>query len=327
MDSGEFVRRARPFRRELLAHCYRMLGSVDDAEDAVQESYLRAWRGYEGFQHRSSFRSWLYKIATNCCLTMLEHRDRRMLPSGLGVPSDDPLAPALAAGADVSWVQPIPDAMVTPEGADPATLLDAREGLRLALIASLQYLLPKQRAVLILREVLRFSADEVADMLDTTTAAVKSTLQRARAQLEQAAPSTDDIRDPTHPEAQALLGRYIAAFESADGGAIERLLREDAALEMVASRTWFAGKRTCTAYIIAQALGRPGDWRMVATMANGQPAAIAYLRDHQGQHQPFGVAVLTLSAQGIGRIVVFPGANVVTAFAPPTGAPVSLTLV
>jgi len=327
VDSGEFVRRAKPFRRELLAHCYRMLASVADAEDAVQESYLRAWRGYDGFEHRSSFRSWLYKIATNCCLTLLEHRDRRMLPSGLDLPSDDPLAPALAAGADVSWVQPIPDAMVAPAGADPAAVLAAREGLRLALIASLQYLLPKQRAVLILREVLRFSADEVADMLDTTTAAVKSTLQRARAQIEQAAPSADDIRDPTGPEARALLGRYIAAFESADAGAIERLLREDATLEMVGSRTWFAGKRTCNAYISAQALGGPGDWRMVPTMANGQPAAIAYLRDHQGQHQPFGVAVLTVTPQGIARIVVFPGAGVVTIFAPPPGAPISLTLV
>ena len=181
--SDEFVQRAEPFRRELLAHCYRMLGSADEAEDLVQETYLRAWRAYGSFEGRSSMRTWLYRIATNACLTALEQRGRRALPSGLGGPSDDPDAPPVPADPGVAWLQPIPDALVTPYSADPAAIVTARESLRLALIASLQYLPARQRAVLLLREVLGFPASEVAAMLGTSTAAVKSTLQRARARL------------------------------------------------------------------------------------------------------------------------------------------------
>src|ERR1700731_1899180 len=171
---AEFVSRAEPFRRELLGHCYRMLGSVDDAEDVVQEIYLRAWRSYAGFEGRSSVRTWLYQIATNACLTALQRRAGRPLPSGLGAPGSDP-GPLPEAGSPVVWLQPIPDALVTPESADPAAIAVARESLRLALIASLQSLPPRQRAVLLLREVLAFPAAEVAGMLGTTTAAVKST--------------------------------------------------------------------------------------------------------------------------------------------------------
>ncbi len=164
-DTGEFVRRTEPFRRELLAHCYRMLGSVDDAEDLVQETYLRAWRAYGGFEGRSSVRAWLYRIATNACLTARQHRGRRALPSGLGGPGADPEAPLAAAGSEVTWLQPMPDALVTPASDDPAVIVASRESLRLALIACLQYLPARQRAVLLLRDVLAWPAAEVAELL------------------------------------------------------------------------------------------------------------------------------------------------------------------
>jgi RNA polymerase sigma-70 factor (ECF subfamily) len=308
----EFARSTEPFRRELLAHCYRMLGSLDDAEDLVQETYLRAWRSHTGFEGRSSVRVWLYRIATNACLTALEQRGRRALPSGLGAPSDDPAAPAVAE-SEVSWLEPIPDALVTPQAEDPAAIVVSRESLRLGLIACLQYLPARQRAVLILRDVLAFPAAEVATMLGTSTVAVKSALQRARLRLEQAAPAADEVREPTEPEIRALLEAYIAAFENADPAAMERVLRKDAALEPVGSRTWFAGRETCLGFI-TQFLGSPGDWRMIATSANGQPAAAAYLRGPDGTHQAFGIAVLTATRTGIARVVVFGHPGLVTRF-------------
>jgi RNA polymerase sigma-70 factor (ECF subfamily) len=198
---------------------------VDDAEDLVQETYLRAWRSYGGFQGRSSLRTWLYQIATNACLTALQHQGRRPLPSGLGGPGEDPEATAARAGAEVPWLQPIPDALVPPESDDPAAIVASRDSFRLALVAALQYLPGRQRAVLLLRDVLAFPASEVAEVLDTSTAAVKSALQRARARLEQVAPAADQVTEPTEPEARALLDQYIAAFEHADAAALERLLR------------------------------------------------------------------------------------------------------
>jgi RNA polymerase sigma-70 factor, ECF subfamily len=302
--SAEFSSATEPFRRELLAHCYRMLGSVDEAEDLVQETYLRAWRAYGGFEGRSSVRTWLYQIATNACLTATARRAGRPLPSGLGAPGGDP-----GAAAEVAWLQPIPDALVTPESADPAAITVARESLRLALIASLQHLPPRQRAVLILREVLAFPAAEVAAMLGTTVAAVKSALQRARATMKDAAPAPDEITEPSEPRARELLDQYIAAFENADAAMLERVLRHDAALEMVGSRTWFAGRTTCLPYIATHVLGSPGDWRMVPIIANGQPAAAAYWHG-----EPFGIAVLMVSATGISRIVVFGDPSLITAF-------------
>jgi RNA polymerase sigma-70 factor (ECF subfamily) len=230
-DSAGFVRDAEPFRRELLAHCYRMLGSIQDAEDVVQETYLRAWKSYGGFEGRSSVRTWLYQIATNGCLTELAKSSRRILPSGLGGPEPDPAAYPEDGGTAVSWLQPAPDAMVIPDTADPAVIVAAREGLRLALIASLQYLPPRQRAILVLRDVLAFPATEVAVMLGTTTTSVKSALQRARARLRELSPAADQITEPTQPQARTLLDQYITAFENADATALERLLLEDATLE------------------------------------------------------------------------------------------------
>jgi RNA polymerase sigma-70 factor, ECF subfamily len=305
-DADEFTRRTEPLRRELLAHCYRMLGSADEAEDLVQETYLRAWRSYGTFAGRSSLRVWLYRIATNACLTALEHRGRRVLPSGVGGPAEDPDAPPGKVEPEVAWLEPIPDTLVTPESADPAAIVAARESLRLALIASLQYLPPRQRAVLILREVLAFPASDVAAMLDTTTAAVKSTLQRARARLDRVTPERQRISEPTDPHARALLDQYVAGFEHADTTALEQALRTDAAIELVGTRTWFSGRVNCLRYL-AHVIGSPGDWRMLPTFANGQPAAAAYHRASDGLHRAFGLGVLTVTHTGISRIFVFGG--------------------
>lgn len=313
-NHGEFVRQIEPLRRELLAHCYRMLGSVDDAEDLVQETHLRAWRAFGSFQGRSSFRTWIHTIATNACLSALASRKRRVLPSGLGRASDDPHAPPIEAESDVSWLQPIPDELLDPRSEDPAALFVSRETLRLALIASLQCLPVRQRAALLLTEVLAFSAAEVADMLGVSLAAVKSMLQRARARLDRVVPNPDAILEPSGPDAQALLERYTRAFERSDPKALEQLLCDDATLEVTRSRTWFIGKRTCVPYIASHALASPGDWKMVPTTANGQPAVIAYLRQGGGVHEPFGVAVLTVRSGAIAGIVVFADPSIVKRF-------------
>jgi RNA polymerase sigma-70 factor (ECF subfamily) len=306
IDPDEFDRCTQPFGRELLAHCYRMLGSVDEAEDLVQETYLRAWRFFDEFQGRSSLRAWLYRIATNACLSVLAHRDRRVLPSSLGAPAADPDAQPGPVDLDVAWIQPIPDTLVTTESEDPATIAVTHESLRLALIASLQYLPPRQRAVLMLREVLAFPAAEVATMLDTTTAAVKSTLQRARARLDDLTSTRDELSEPTEPRARALLDQYIAGFENADLAALDQALRTDAAIELVGTRTWFSGRATCLRFL-THVIGSPGDWRLIPTIANGQPAAAAYQRDQNGKLHAFGLGVLSVTDAGIARIFAFGG--------------------
>jgi RNA polymerase sigma-70 factor (ECF subfamily) len=282
------------YRRELIAHCYRMTGSVDDAEDLVQETFLRAWRSQEAFEGRASVRSWLYRIATNVCLTAVGKR--RFLPSGLGPPGTDPLGPGDRA-PDVDWVQPIPD--------DPADQVVQREDLRLAVIASLQFLPPRQRAVLLLRDVLGWPAAEVAAALDMSVAAVKSALQRARATV----PLSPEQVSPEPAGAKAVLDAYVKAFETSDAAALERLLTDDAVLEMTGVRTWFAGKAFCVPHLRAQALGEPGDWRMTPAPANGQPAVVAHLRG-----EPYAVAVLTVRGDRLARIAVFSDPAVITRF-------------
>ncbi len=301
----QFVAETEPFRRELLAHCYRMMGSADDAEDLVQETYLRAWRGYGQFERRSSVRTWLYRIATNACLNALEGASRRVLPSGLYDPESDLQAAPALAGPGVSWLQPIPDSLLTGESADPAVIVAARETLRLALVASWQLLPGLQRAVLILRDVLGFPAAEVAAMLGTTTTAVKSALQRARRRLREASPASEAVTEPAQPRARELLEQYIAAFENADAVALERLLCDEATLEAAPLRTWLAGCRSCVPYLRTHVLGAPGDWRMLPTSANGQPAAVCYLRGGDGGYQAYGVVVLTVSTAGIVAIRSF----------------------
>jgi RNA polymerase sigma-70 factor, ECF subfamily len=313
-DGADFVEATEPFRRELFALCYRMVGSIQDAEDLVQETYLRAWRSYGGFEGRSSVRTWLYQIATNRCLTELAKQSRRLLPSGMSEPERDPDARLAAGGSNAAWLQPVPDAKALPDSADPAAIVAARAGVRLALVASLQFLPPRQRAVLILRDVLAFRATEVADLLGTTTASVKSALHRARTRLDELALADGQVSEPSAPRARALLDQYIAAFENADAAALERLLLHDAVLEATPLRTWFAGRGVCVPFLRDHLLGAPGDWRMVATGANGQPAAAAYLRDQHGIYQPYGICVLTVTDAGIRRISSFGDPGLVAAF-------------
>ena len=312
-NSARFVEETEPFRSELLAHCYRMLGSLHDAEDLVQETYLRASRSYGGFEGRSSVRTWLYRIATNACITALAHHSRRYLPSGLSGPEAD-FEVSPKASTNVSWLQPVPDAIVRADAADPAAVVALRQSLRLALIASLQYLPGRQRAVLILRDVLAFPATDVAVMLETTTASVKSTLQRARARLRQLSLVADEVSEPTEPEARALLDQYIAAFEAADAAALERLLCRDATLEATPVRTWFAGKKTCVPYLRLSVLGSPGTWRMIPTRANGQLGAAAYTRNERGAYEAYGIVVLTMSQEGIAKIYSFGEPSLIDAF-------------
>ena len=303
--NDDFVRLADPYRRELLAHCYRMLGSVHDAEDLVQETYLRAWRSYDRFEGRSSLRTWLHRIATRACLTALESRGRRPLPTGLGNPSGDP-SDDLVQRPEVPWLEPVPDAMVGAEGSDPAAIVTSKESIRLALIAALQHLPPRQRAVLILRDVLRWRAAEVAELLDTTTVAVNSTLQRARAQLDQAAPSEDEITEPASADQRELLDRYVAAFEDKDIQAIVQLFTKDAVWEMPPFTAWYQGAETIGRLIDTQCPARgPGDMRLIPTRANGQPAFGLYMRGEDGAHRPFQLHVLSVTESGVGHVVCF----------------------
>ncbi|GAA2040378.1 RNA polymerase subunit sigma-70 [Catenulispora yoronensis] len=303
------------FRRELLAHCYRMVGSAHDAEDLVQETYLRAWRGYAGFDGRASMRSWLYKIATNVCLSALESRRIRVLPSGLAGPHDGPdHAASPVAPAHATWLEPLPDGWTAPPEGDPAAVVVARESLRLALIASLQHLPARQRAILILREVLAFSAAETAQILGTTVAAVKSGLQRARARLEELDPVPEDLLEPTDQRARALLDGYIAAFEHSDAGLLEQVLRADATLEATPFADWRSGRTQCLHLLAAHVLGTPGDWRLLATTANGQPAAVIYHREADGILHANGVVVLAATADGVARVVAFHDPGLVALF-------------
>src|SRR5580700_4508135 len=251
--SEDFTGLTGRFRGELLAHCYRMLGSAEEAEDLVQETFLRAWRSYDAFEGRSSVRTWLYRIATNACLTAIDRRSRRPLPSGLGAPSDNPEAP-LVAGPDVPWLQPLPDALLAGEYDDPAAVTASRAGIRLAFVAALQYLSARQRAMLIMRDVLQWPAADVADLLGTTTTAVNSGLRRARAQLAQALPAEDELGEPAEPDRRAVLDRFAAAIERADARALAELLRADVVLEMPPFLTWFAGRDTVAGFVGSQLL-------------------------------------------------------------------------
>jgi RNA polymerase sigma-70 factor, ECF subfamily len=317
--SEEFARLTDPFRRELTVHCYRMLGSFDDAEDLVQETYVRAWRSFDRFEGRSSLRVWLYRIATNVCLTALEHHSRRSLPSGLGLPTDDPEQPLAFALDKNEWVQPLPDALAEPTD-DPAVIVASRDSVRLALIAALQHLPAKQRVVLILRDVLAWRASEVAQLLGTTTTAVNSLLQRARAQLQRVAPKEEEQTDITEPGVRALLDQYVSAFEGADITALLGVLRDDIALEMPPNLVWFSGRAAVVRFIEKNVFAGPGVIRMLRTVANCQPAVAGYWRGDDGIYRPHTVQALTITATGISRIVSFNDPGLFPAF----GLPASL---
>jgi RNA polymerase sigma-70 factor, ECF subfamily len=315
VGADDFMRVAEPYRAELLAHCYRMLGSVHDAEDLVQETYVRAWRAYARFEGRSSLRRWLYRIATTACLRALEQRGRRPLPAGLGAPSEDP-DQELTADPEATWLRPIPDALLEQSSADPAAVAVSRESVRLAFVAALQHLPARQRAVLILRDVLRWRAAEVAELLETSTAAVNSALQRARGQLADSGRDEDLLVEPDDPRRRELLDGFVAAFETADVARLVRLLREDAVLEMPPHSTWFTG-REHICHFLRPRLGEPGDIRLLATGANGQPAYGIYRRQPAGGYRGYAVLVLTPTASGISRMSVFLEPDLVPAFGLP----------
>jgi RNA polymerase sigma-70 factor (ECF subfamily) len=315
---ADFVRQADPYRRELLAHCYRMLGSVYDAEDLVQETYVRAWRSYEKFEGRSSMRTWLHRIATNACLTALESRTRRPLPVGLGAPSSNPGDP-LVEQHEVPWLEPMPDALLT----DPASVVTGRESIRLAVVAAMQFLPPRQRAVLILRDVLQWPAAEVAEMLEMTTASVNSALQRARAQLQAAAPAADDVTEPDDAGRRQLLDRFVAAFEAKDIAALVKIFTTDAVWEMPPFTGWYCGPEDIARLVDTQCPAQgPGDMRLVPTRANGQYAFGLYMRDGD-VYRPFNLPVLTLAADGVSHVACFFDLRLFETFGLPPVLPVA----
>jgi RNA polymerase sigma-70 factor, ECF subfamily len=316
----DFPEVTNPYRRELLAHCYRMTGSVHDAEDLVQETYLRAWRAYHSFEGRSSVRTWLYRIATNVCLTALEGKGRRPLPAGLGTPSSDGTKPVEENG-EIPWLEPVPDAVLeTGSVGDPAAVVAGRDTIRLAFVAALQYLPARQRAVLILRDVLRWRAAEVAEALETTTASVNSALQRAHATLAKADLSEDCVGEPT-AEQKAMLDRYVQAFWEKDIDAIVSMLTRDAIWEMPPYTGWYQGNENIGRLIDSQCPGGRHDMRMVPTRANGQPAFGLYMRGPDGRFHPFHLQVLTLGADGVEHVGAFFGAPLFETFGLPASLP------
>ena len=312
-ERDDFAHLADSYRRELLAHCYRMLGSTDDAEDAVQETLLRAWHGYERFEGRASLRTWLYRIATNACLRALENRRRRPLPSGLGGPSDpDQL---LTKSPEIPWLQPFPDALLPGEPADPATIAANHESTRLAFVAALQHLPARQRAVLLLRDVLSWPTREVADLLDATPAAVNSALQRARAQVAAVHPTQDALGELAEAEQRVFLERYVTAFRNADMAELAAVLQEDAAVEMPPYPFWFSGRDAFVGFFSSRL--SPGSNLMIQTRANRQPAFGYYRRGFDGRYHAHNINVITFGPSGIARVTAFIDTELFTRFALP----------
>ncbi len=269
-DEHAFAELVEPHRRELHAHCYRMLGSVHDADDALQETLLGAWKGRSGFEGRSSLRSWLYTIATNASLRILEGRKRRALPGGSGR-GDDPRAPLAEPLAESVWIEPYPDELLRYED---------REGVELAYVAALQLLPPNQRAALLLREVLGFSARETAEILETSVASVNSALQRARAKLERERPARSQqatLRALGDERSRELVARFVDAWNRADVAAIVAMLSEDASFSMPPLPTWFRGRDDIAAFLTARVFR--STWRFEVTSASGQPAMVGRRRD------------------------------------------------
>ena len=291
-----------PHRRELTAYAYRMLGSTFEAEDAVQETLLRAWRNFDGFEGRAQLRSWLYRIATNVCLDMLSGRERRARPMDLGpagtadpVNLGDPLP-------EVTWIEPMPEARVAPASGDPAELAELRESIRLAFVAALQHLPPKQRAVLILREVLRWRATEVAELLETTVQSVNSALQRARTTLGTAGRA--EPSPPMDEEQRELLNRYVDAFERYDMDALTALLHQDAMWSMPPYALWLQTHQDIRDWCLGPGIGCKGS-RLVPTVANGAPAFGQYKPAPDGSLQPWSLQVLEISHGRIDGICFF----------------------
>lgn len=313
----DFVEQAAPFRAELIAHCYRMLGSVHDAEDLVQETYLRGWRGYPAFEERAALRTWLYRIATTACLRALQSRARRVLPAGLGDAEIDPDADLDGNSGSHVWLGPIPDALVANT---PEANVTAKQSVRLAVMTALQELPARQRAVLILRDVVQFSAAEVAELLETTPAAVNSSLQRARRRLAELSPTEESMSEPDDAERRELLDRYCAAFENADMTALAALLQAEVRLEMPPLPVWFTGRETVLRFLAGRALAKPGDIVMIPTAANAQPAVAEYRRGADRVMRAHSIHVLTTgtgAAATVATVTVFLDPSLFAAFGLP----------
>jgi RNA polymerase sigma-70 factor (ECF subfamily) len=289
LASPDVAARLEQHRSELTGYCYRMLGSPFEAEDAVQETFIRAWRGYDRFEGRSALRSWLYRIATNVCLDMLSGRERRARPMDLG-PSREPVIDNLNTLPEVTWIEPVPDALVVQSDGDPAEVALARETIRLAFVAALQHLPPRQRAVLILCEVLRWKASEVAELLETSVASVNSALQRARATLEAADISVDTPLEPADSE---LLARYVAAFEAYDIDALTSLIHEDATQSMPPFDLWLRGRDDIFTWWFGPGIGCKDSKVIPAKAANGAPAFGQYKPNPDGEgYVPWALQVV-----------------------------------
>ena len=291
-------------RRELTGYAYRMLGSSFEAEDAVQESLMRAWRAADRFEGRSSLRTWLYRITTNVCFDMLEGRERRARPMDLGPASTaDTMLPAPLS--EITWIEPVPDSIVLPPSADPAEVAISRESVRLALITALQRLPARQRAVLILREVLRWKAVEVADLLETTVASVNSALQRARATLSEIEPAESDSFSPLDSEQQALLGRYVDAFERYDLDSLVTLLHDDVVQSMPPYDLWLRGHDDIRGWFLGTGIGCRGSVVVAVEPANGLPAFGQYKPGPGGGYVPWAIQVLEISRGRIAGLNFF----------------------
>ena len=320
-DRDAFGRLVEPFLRELHAHCYRMLGSYTDADDALQDTLLRAWRALARFEERSSLRSWLYRIATNACLRAIERRPRRVLPIDYALAADphDGLAEPITESV---WLEPYPDTnlgLASPAG--PEARYEQREAVELAFIAALQHLPARQRAVLILRDVLGYSARETGEILDTTPISIDSALQRAHKAVDERLPSQSQqqtLRLLGDDELTRLVQRYVAAWEGNDVDAIVSMLAEDARIVMPPLPSWYAGREQIAAFLPRYPLAGVREWRLLPTSANGQPALGAYVRDGQtGGFRAHSVNVLTLRDSFIEEITAFLDANEFSRFGLP----------
>ena len=303
--SGELDLQLEQHRLELTAYCYRMLASSFEAEDAVQETLVRAWRNIDRFEGRAALRTWLYRIATNVCLDMLTGRERRARPMDLGSAQScsSPVGDTLP---EVTWIQPIPDGSVLAAGGDPAELAVSRETIRLAFVAALQHLPPRQRAVLILREVLHWRAAEVAQLLETSVAAVNSSLQRARATLEDADVSASEPAPPLDDDQQTLLARYVDAFQRYDMTELTSLLREDATQSMPPYKLWLKGRDNILGWWFGTGIGCRGSRLVPTSGANGSPAFGQYKPGGPGgTYTPWALQVVELSRSGVAEFTFF----------------------
>lgn len=302
--SEELEQRLETHRLELRAYCYRMLASPFEAEDAVQETFIRAWRGFAQFEGRASLRSWLYRIATNVCLDMHRSGERRARPVDLG-PASEPILANLNQLPETHWLEPIPDSLVIAAAADPADTAVARDSVRLALVAALQHLPPRQRAALILCEVLQWKAAEVAELLETTVASVNSSLQRARATLDNSKPTARDTTSTLDPADRELLARYVRAFEAYDIDALTTLIHDDAVQSMPPYDMWLSGRDDIFAWWFGPGIGCQGSRVIATTSANGSPAFGQYKPSADGGHEPWALQVLELHDGKIGELTFF----------------------